>query len=429
MKPLRRLLGTLGSILLSLILATIVWVGATSADNPSVTGQYASAIPIRLVSQPADTVIVTPLDSSVQVTITAPQSLWGSIRPTDFEAFVDISQVPVGQATNVKVQVKSLRPLVQLRSYTPESVTLQLDRYETRTVAVRANLVDEVPVGFVAHDPVVEPSVVTIGGPASAVERVQYASVDVWLRGSRETVSRSLAPTPLDADDAVVAGVTVTPSSVTVSVELTQRANFKGPVPIRVQMLGEVAPLYWVTNITVRPSSVTLVGLPSVLEQIPEYLETEPVDISNATATVTQRVNLVLPAGVSVVPETAEDAASQTVEVVVEVSPMTGSSTLLQVPVTMQGLAPDLVATLSPETVDIYLSGPLVQLQALTDKDVEVTVNLVDLGPGDHRLTPQVIVPEGITVSNLLPEAVVVQIAGPTPTPGPTEAPGTTEGG
>jgi YbbR domain-containing protein len=425
----RRLLGTLGSIALSLILAILVWIGATSAENPAVTRLYATSIPIKLINQPADTVIVTPLQSSVQVTITAPESLWDTIRPTDFEAVVDISQVPVGQATNVKVAVKSLRPLVQLRSYTPESVTLQLDRYETRTVAVRASVVDEVPVGFVAHDPVVEPSVVTIGGPATAVERVQYASVDVWLRGSRESVSRSLAPTPLDADDATVSGVTVTPSTVAVTVELTQRANFKGPVPIRVQMLGEVAPLYWVTSISVRPSSVTLVGLPSVLEGIPEYLETEPVDISNATATVTQRVNLVLPAGVSVVPETAEDAASQTVEVVVEVSPMTGSTTLLQVPVTMQGLAPDLMATLSPETVDVYLSGPLVQLQALTVEDLEATVNLVDLGPGDHRLTPIVIVPEGVTVNKLLPEAVVVQIVGPTPTPSPTEGPGSTDGG
>ncbi|MHB0875258.1 MAG: CdaR family protein [Anaerolineae bacterium] len=426
---LRRILGTLGSIALSLILAVLVWVGATSAENPAVTGQYAGTVPIKLVNQPADTVIVTPLQSSVQVTITAPESLWETIRPTDFEAIVDISQVPVGQATNVKVTVRSLRPLVQLRSFTPESVTLQLDRYATRTVAVRANDVDEVPVGFVAHDPVVEPAVVTIGGPASAVERVQYASVDVWLRGSRETVARSLAPTPMDSNDAAVSGVSVTPSTVDVTVELTQRANFKGPVPIRVQMLGEVAPLYWVSNITVRPASVTLVGLPSVLEEIPEFLETEPVDISNATATVSQRVNLVLPAGVSVVPETAEDAASQTVEVVVEVSPMTGSRTMLQVPVSMQGLAPDLTATLSPETVDVYLSGPLAELQALTVEQIVATVNLVDLGAGDHRLTPTVIVPEGIVVNNLLPEAVVVQIVGPTPTPEPTAGPGDTEGG
>lgn len=424
----RRILSNLGTVLLSLTLAVIVWIGATSAENPLITAAYATPVPIKVVNQPSDTVIVTSLDSSAQVTITAPESLWDSIRATDFAATVDLSQVPVGQATNVKVTVKSLRPMVQLRSYTPESITLQLEQYASRSVPVRANIVDDVPVGFTAQDPVLEPSFVTVGGPASAVERIEYASVDVWLRGSTQTVQRSLVPTLLDSEDNAVSGVSVTPATVNVTVALTQRANFKGPVPVRVQMVGEVAPLHWVSSITVRPSSVTLVGLPSVLEEIPDYLDTEPVDITDATASLTRRVNLDLPSGVSVVPESAEAGASQTVEVIVEVSPVIGSITM-QVPVSMQGLGPGLTATLSPDTVDVYLSGPLVDLQALTVDDIEATVSLVDLGPGDHRLTPTVIAPEGATINQLLPEAVVVQISGAEGTTGPTPASGATNAG
>src|SRR5512134_901403 len=125
----RRILNTVGSIVLALILSLLVWVGATSAENPAVTGPYRSAIPVHVLNQPVDTVIVTPLETTVQVRITAPESLWESIRTTDFEAYVDLAQVPVGSATNVRVVVRSLRPAIQVRSFTPESVTLQLDNY------------------------------------------------------------------------------------------------------------------------------------------------------------------------------------------------------------------------------------------------------------------------------------------------------------
>jgi YbbR domain-containing protein len=220
----------------------------------------------------------------------------------------------------------------------------------------------------------------------------------------------------MDAEGSPVAQVSLEPSVVKVRVELAQRANFRPSVPIRVQLVGEVAPLYWVSNILVQPASVTLVGLPSVLEEVPGYIETEPVDITGATATVSQRVALRLPAGVSVVPETAQTEASQTVQVQVEVQPVTGGQTF-QVPVNMQGLAPQFTATLSPEVVDVFLSGPLVQLQALDPAQIEVTVNLLDLSEGSHQVTPTVIVPPGIELKGMVPEAVAVEIVGPAPTP------------
>lgn len=411
----RRTLSTLGSIVLSLILAFIVWAGASSAQNPAVTDWYETPIPIKVINQADGSVIVTPMEAYAQVRITAPENQWESIRPTDFEAYIDLSQVNVGSMANVRVIVVALKSSIRLESYRPESVTLQLERYETREVPVRANIVDTPVLGYVTKPPLVSPDSVTIGGPASAVARVAYASVDVWLRGTRDSIERSLVPVPVDGDGAPVTNVSVVPPNVSVRVELAQRANFKPSVPIRVKLVGEVAPLYSLQSIVVRPASVTLVGLPEVLDEIPEFLETEPVDISGATATITRRVNLNLPPGVSVVPETADDDASQAVLVGIEVVPVVGSRTM-QVTVAMQGLAPDLRATLSPETVDVYLSGPLAQLQALADEDIEATVNVLDLPPGNHRLVPTINVPPGLSITGILPEAVVVEITAPPPT-------------
>jgi len=97
----------------------------------------------------------------------------------------------------------------------------------------------------------------------------------------------------------------------------------------------------------------------------------------------------------------------------------------MEAPVQAQGLAPGFEASFSPEAVDVVLSGPLAQLQNLVPDDIEIRVNLVDLAPGTHRLTPTVVVPAGIELKGVLPESVEVQITAVEPAePAATVAPG-----
>jgi len=414
----RRILSILGSAVLSLILAFIVWAGAISEEDPAVT-RTLTQVPLEVRNQPAGTVITTQLVQSVQVRITAPQREMDSVGVDDFIAYVDLSGVPVGQATEVPVIVQVLKRAVVLRAHTPSSLTVRLEPYAEREVPVQVVIVDTPPLGFVVGEVVADPDKVLVGGPAAAVARASYATVDVWLRGSHENVERTLSPTVCDERGSTLTNVTVSPPTINVVVEIAQRTNFKS-VPIRVAWTGNPAPLYSVSNITVKPDRVTLVGPPSVLEKIPGTLETEAIDITGATETISKRVPLKLPEGVSVVPETASSSSSQMVEVTIEVVPVTGGHTVLQVPIRSQGLAPGYRATLSPQTMDVILFGPLVQLQKLTAEDIEITVNLVDLEPGTYSLTPAVIVPEGAQVTGLVPETIEVKIAGPTPTPAPT---------
>ncbi|MGI6206626.1 MAG: YbbR-like domain-containing protein [Anaerolineae bacterium] len=412
----RRIINTLGSILLSLVLAFIIWAGATSAENPPVTQAFRQPIPIQLRNQPEGTVVVTRTESSVQLRLTAPQNTWTVLGTNDIDAYVDLSQAPVGSEVELPVTVQIKRPGIRVVEQSPVLTRIRLERLSSKQVPVRVNIIDSPPLGYVTREPVVDPAQVTVSGPEPAVQSIVSAGVDVWLRGTTETVDRSLAPTPLDEDGLPVTGVTMQPSVVNVRVELAQRANWEPSVPVRVNLVGEPAALYSVSNITVTPSRVTLLGLPAALDEIEGYINTEPIDITGATDSISMRVALELPPGVTVVPDSPE--ASQTVLVSVEIVPITASRTM-QVPVRAQGIAPGLEAHFSPETVDVILNGPLAQLQNLAPESVEATVNLVDLAPGTHRLTPTVIVPAGIELRGILPEAVEVQLIATEATPEP----------
>jgi YbbR domain-containing protein len=77
--------------------------------------------------------------------------------------------------------------------------------------------------------------------------------------------------------------------------------------------------------------------------------------------------------------------------------------------VEMIGQATGLLYHLSPQTVDVILSGPLPELDSLAISDIHVQVDLTGLAPGTYQLTPRVsIPPQNITVESILPQTVEV---------------------
>jgi len=56
-----------------------------------------------------------------------------------------------------------------------------------------------------------------------------------------------------------------------------------------------------------------------------------------------------------------------------------------------RGLGEGLEASLSPNEIQVILFGPVPDLDALKPGDVQVVVDLTDLGPGTYKLTPQVV--------------------------------------
>ena len=101
----RRILNDLGSILLALGLAVIVWIAAINEENPVVEDTWNDPIPIEIVNQPAGTIIVGDIPGQVEVTIRATQRNWDDLQLESFRAIVDLSETSVGMQ-QVEVQVE-----------------------------------------------------------------------------------------------------------------------------------------------------------------------------------------------------------------------------------------------------------------------------------------------------------------------------------
>lgn len=394
-------------MVLALVLASLAWVVAMEEGDPTLEERYSQPIPVTPPEPPEGMVLVGKFDARVQVTIRAPKSVWDALKADDFTASADPTGLDVG-VHQVPIQVTLDRQPSQVVFFEPEYVTLELDAQAERSVPVHVQIEGVPTLGYLKRAATMVPREVAVSGPSTYVTRVVKAFASVSVQDANVNVEGEFPLQPQDSEGQPVPYVTLTPEVVKVRIPIEPSGYYR-PLAVKVVLKGQIASGYRITNISVEPPTVVVFGAPEVIEALPGYIEA-PVDVEGAQAHVIERPALNVPPNVAVVP-------GQQVEVKVSVEAIPSSLTVEITPA-LQGLGPGLTATVSPETVEVILSGPLPRLETLEADDVRVVLDLFGLPRGMHQVKPHVVVPEGVTAQSINPATVQVEIlTAPTPTP------------
>ena len=416
--PLRWLGKNLGTLILSFLLALVVWVSAVTAANPNKENEYPRPVPIEIIGQDSDLLLMGDIPTSVKITLNAPNSVWTQLISDEhtIRAWVDLSGLGAGRHT-VPVQVQvSLRP-VRVVSVDPKEIGLTLEPLVTRVLTINLQVKGEPPQGYKADAPTMNPGQVSISGPDSLVSKVKEVKTTLNIAGATEKVVATLPLAALDANGASVKGITLTPDSMVATQPIELLGGYRNVI-VKVVTTGQVANGYKLTNIFVNPPNVIVFSSdPRLVDALPGYVETKPLDLANAEYDFERLVEIDLPKGISVV-------GDPKVLVQVSIAPIESSLTVsLHVEIT--GLTPGLLAEVAPTTVDVILSGPVPVLNTLKPSDLRVKVDLTGFGVGTHQIIPVVdLLPPRVQVVSILPATVeVVIVEAPTPTPTPTPVP------
>jgi YbbR domain-containing protein len=396
----RRIADTIFRATLALLLAVLVWIVASQEKDPTQVATFPSAIPLTRVNQPPDTLVYGQTADSVRVTLRAPESLWTQLTADQIKAEIDLAGQPYGHLTAL-VQVHVTNRVIQVVRVEPATVDLDFEPITEQSVPVHITKTGDPALGYAADVPSATPAQVVVRGPASFVAKVATVSGSISVQSARQKVEQSVRLDALDKNGAPVGYVTLSPESVQASVDVRHLGGFRD-LAVKVIVRGQVASGYRISNVTVDPPIVTVFGSSQAIDQSPGYLETEPISVTNAQDDIIERVPLNLPGGISMLGDPA-------VQVHVQVEAIQGGLTV-QRPLTVQGLAHGLEAKLSPDTIDVILTGPLPKLQALKPDDVRVVIDLGNLGSGTHQIKPQTIVPQGIVAETMLPATIQVTI-------------------
>lgn len=412
MSPLRWFVSNLSTLILALVLAVVVWISAVTAANPNI--EETRSVPLELIGLDSDMLVIGNVPTQVRVTLEAPSSVMDSISASEnaVQAWVDISGLEPGtHDLEVQVQINpSFRPVRRI-SVIPEIVSITLEPLLTRTYPVNLEVTGEPAVGYQKGRLNSEPASVTISGAASLVTQIEGVNAALDISGATETIEKDVALVSIDQNGEPVSGVTITPQDVSVIQPVFLQGGYRNVI-VRVVTTGQPANGYKLTNITVSPLNVVVFSSdPQLVNDLPGYVETEPVDLTDAVDDIDTYVVINLPEGVTLV-------GDQFVLVQVSIAAIEGSLTM-SLPITPIGLLPIHTAVISPESVDVILSGPVPVLDMLSPDDVRVVVDVSDLELGIYQLEPIVdIIPDRIVIEAVLPTTVEIEIIiAPTPTP------------
>ena len=403
----RWLAQNISTFLLALALAVIVWVSAVVIADPNEQKIF-PPVDLQISGQSPDLLLVGSPPKQVLLTLQAPTSIWNllSSDPARVRAWIDLSGLTAGEHT-VPVKANVDASPVRYIQIDPQQVHIVLEPLLKQEFPIELVLSGNLPVGYRKGNMEVEPASVTVSGPHSSVSRVVLVRAALSIGGATETIQKRVVVEAVDQDGQPVSGLTITPREVAVTQPIDLLGGFKN-VAVKVVTKGQVANGYRLTSISVSPPTVTLFSdNPTLVDRVPGFVETEPVDLSNLTDDIEVTVDLNLPERVTLVREPS-------VLVQVGVAAIEGSLTL-SVPIEVVGLSPELLATISPESVDIIVAGPLNVLDQLAPNKFRVVMDLTGLPPGIYQRMVEVdLFPEQVRVQTTLPEIIEVTIVSST---------------
>lgn len=397
----RSLLSNLTTLLIAVVLAVVIWASAVRANDPVETLTF--EIPVNVVGKAADAEMINRPPESVLITIEGPSSALNQALPSDFLGLIDLNDIPYGEI-EVPIQVQSELEQVEIVSVFPESALIRLDQIVTRDIPLDLQVRGEVPRGHRLGEVRLEPATVQVTGSANRVDQLAEGRVVVFVDDAREDIAELRRPTFYDFEGNVAstAGLTISPQEVEAILPVIELAGF-AEKPISALWTGEPAPGHRLLDVRVEPDSIQVTGAPDQLDTL--FVQTEPIDITGLTESLTQQVSLNLPDGITPVD-------LQPVFVTVEVVPIR-TSAVVQRPVEVRALEEGLEAIVDPQEVRVFMFGPLPVLESLATDDVRVTVDVLGLMTGTHVLEPLVTVSANeVEVRSTQPVQVTVIITG-----------------
>ncbi|NTW44449.1 MAG: hypothetical protein HGB14_08460, partial [Anaerolineaceae bacterium] len=302
LQSLRKLSKSLPSLITAVVLAVTVWILAVTAKDPTEARLFPRSIPIEVIGQDTGLVLVTDIPNSITITLSAPQSVWANllISQSPIRAVVDLSSLDAGEH-EVDVQIQIAARPVQIVTYSPHALNIKLESLLARVLPVQLITRGDLAVGYQAEAPVLNVEQATISGPASQVEIVDRVQATLDITQAVENITRTLDLVALDANGNQLNTVTITPGQVTVDQKVTQKYGYRNVI-VSVQVEGQVADGYRMTNISVFPLAVTVFSPnPDIVNELPGFVQTKPLKLDGLKDDVDVSMQLDLPEGVSVV--------------------------------------------------------------------------------------------------------------------------------
>ncbi|MFC0274787.1 YbbR-like domain-containing protein [Metabacillus herbersteinensis] len=349
-----------------------------------------------------ENLVVTGVPETVNVDLEGPTSTLTVARQVkDFEIYADLSKLSIG-THRIQLRHKNLSEDLEA-SINPSIITVSIEEKITQDFPVEVDFINrnQMKEGYTPEQPIINPNSVRITASKEVIESIALVKARVNLDSADETIKRESRVTIYDRDGNVLP-VEVEPSVVDITVPITSPSK---TLPFKIVREGKLGEGISISSIESDPKEVTVYGPQEVLDQL-EFINDVSVDLSKIQEDTEIEVNVPIPDGVKkITPEKIK------IKIKVEKEE---EKVFDNQPIKSVGLGEKELEFIDPdsEALDISIFGAPSIIQSINAGDIELYVNITELGDGEHDVKVEVNGPQNITWT--LPiEEVKIRISSP----------------
>lgn len=363
-------------ILLSALIAFTLWFYVITVVSPEYDQTF-SGIPVSFqgeaILEERGLMIISDKTPTVSLQLYGKRSDLSKLDNSNITITVDVSKI--GEAGTHTLSTNSIsypgdvrQDAFSVLNRNPGSITLVVEQKIRKEVPVSISYVGSVQEDFLADkdNALLDYTTVTIEGPASTIDQIAQAVIEVDLNDKSESFSDSYTYTLCNSSGEPVDAAYVETNIAAVNLTLyIQRVK---EIPLVLTVLEGGGATVDTTSITLSHETLKVAGNEAVLEQM-EELVLGSIELGTIAEDTILTFPVVLPTGVT--------NLSNVTEVSVDVKfPELATKVVTVTKITAINVPADMEAEIVTQTMQVTLRGPKNMISQLTDGDVSVVVDL-----------------------------------------------------
>jgi len=389
-----KLTRNIGLKVLSIILATLLWVVIANTDDPVIPKSFRD-VPVEVLNEDVIASLKQVYEISegetIDFTVEARRSIIDYLSEDDFKITADFKHLSDVDAVPISITC----PEDDVEITEGKFQTMIISRQVLLKKDFKVNIVEngEVAEGYYIGEASASPNIIQVSGPKVRVERISEVVVEVDVTGATKSFKTNAVPQVLDSEGNPIDPTKLTFSSDEVEVNIGLLNTKK--ITLMISTTGDPAIGYEQTKVEYEPKEIMVAGEEEDLKNL-SYLSIKE-DITGATENIEKEIDLQerLDDGIILVGEDQTAVVNITIEKL-----ETKEITILPEDIEVRNKAGNLTLQYNNNGgIILKLMGRRENLNGINRYKIDSYIDLTDLTIGTYTIPINCVLPNKITMS------------------------------
>ena len=379
-----KVLNNFGYKLLAVFFAVVLWLVVMNISDATITRQI-NDIPVEKLNgdvlDELDQIYDVVSGDTVNIVVKGRRSVVSGLSKDDFRATADLSTMSITNSVQIEVTAKK-SDVNDALTITCKDSTMKLNLEEKVKIQfpVKIKTTGTPMDGYAVGNCQVNPSLVTIEGPKSSVDKITEAVVTVPADGVKQDYNQTGNIILYDAygDEIKNDKIKLSVTEVEVSVDIYPVKT----VDIEVEVNGTPKDGYGVANVVYQPQTIRIAGEPDALAKI-DTIKIDDIHISGISEDYQTTIELkkYLDDGIIIADSDSQIVITVDIEEMEEKS-YNVSDKVISLKNKKTGYKYKIILS---DNYKVTLSGMKVDIDSLALSDVGLYIDCSELGLGNHQ--------------------------------------------